>query len=73
MTPEEQAYFLEHHQQLGSIGRDVLSLIGGEETLPEDRRALAQRTLDALIARFGYERSSIKVALGEVLSKRHPR
>jgi predicted Ser/Thr protein kinase len=64
----EEAYFAEHRKQIGAVLRDVLDVLSGEE--PVDPMA-AESTIARMKERYGYEESSLKVALGELESERY--
>ncbi|MGB5697108.1 MAG: serine protein kinase PrkA [Polyangiales bacterium] len=66
-----QAYFTERHQQVGEIGRAIVSVLEDDGTLDEDLREAARQALQILIGVYGYERSSAKVALGALVDARY--
>ncbi|MDH4281176.1 MAG: serine protein kinase PrkA [Myxococcales bacterium] len=66
-----QAYFSERRQQVGEIGRAIVSVLEDDDTLEEDLREAARQALQILIGVYGYERSSAKVALGALVDARY--
>ncbi|MEZ4253195.1 MAG: serine protein kinase PrkA [Polyangiales bacterium] len=64
----EEAYFAEHRRQIAEILRDALALLAGEEV---DAPTEAFATIERMKERYGYEESSLKVALGELESARY--
>lgn len=66
-----QAYFDERRVQIGEIGRAVVGVIDEEDGLEPELREAAQQALQMLIAAYGYERSSAKVALGALVDARY--
>ncbi len=66
-----QAYFDERRGQIGDIGRAVVALLEEDDTLESDVREGAQQALKVLTSRYGYEKSSAKVALGALVAVRY--
>jgi predicted Ser/Thr protein kinase len=66
----KDSYFRERRKQIAIIARDVLSVLD-EESLEEERQQQAENTLQSMKSRFGYEDSSIRVALGELMRERY--
>ncbi|MGB5810744.1 MAG: serine protein kinase PrkA [Polyangiales bacterium] len=66
-----QSYFDERRGQIGDIGRAAVSLLEDDESLEPDLREGAQRTLNAMVNLFGYERSSAMVALSALVTARY--
>lgn len=66
-----QAYYDERRDQIGEIGRAVVSHLEEDDSLEVELRERAQQALNALINLFGYEKSSVKVALGALVTARY--
>jgi serine protein kinase len=66
-----ESYFRDRRKQIATIARDVLALLDEEDGMDPDRRAQARRTLEQLESRFGYQESSARVAIAEVLADRY--
>lgn len=66
-----QAYYDERRDQIGEIGRAVVSHLEEDDSLDDDLRERAQQAANALINLFGYEKSSAKVALGALVTARY--
>jgi len=66
-----QAYFDERREQVGEIGRAVVALLEEDDTVDEHLREASQQSLAVLINRYGYQRSSAKVALGALVAARY--
>jgi serine protein kinase len=66
-----QAYFDERRAQVGEIGRAILAVIDEDDTLETELREAAQQALRVLIADYGYQPSSAKVALGALVDARY--
>jgi predicted Ser/Thr protein kinase len=66
-----QAYFDERRGQIGEIGRAVVALLEEDDTLESGLREGAQQALNVLTTRYGYEKSSAKVALGALVAARY--
>ena len=66
-----QAYFDEHRGQIGDIGRAVVAILEEDDKVEADLREAAQQTLNVLTARYGYEKSSAKMALGALVAARY--
>ena len=70
-----EASYEKLNKELGTIARDVLDVISGDERVTarmgEAREKQARATLAALYDEHGYEESSAKDAIGELLDKRY--
>lgn len=66
-----QAYYDERRDQIGEIGRAVVSHLEEDDSLDAELRERAQQASSALINLFGYEKSSVKVALGALVTARY--
>ena len=66
-----QAYFDEHRDQIGEIGRAVVAILEDDDGVEADLREAAQQALNVLTTRYGYEKSSAKVALGALVAARY--
>jgi hypothetical protein len=66
-----QAYFDERRGQIGEIGRAVVAFLEEDDTLDSEAREAAQQALNVLTTRYGYEKSSAKVALGALVAARY--
>ena len=66
-----QAYFEEHQVQIGEIGRTLLAVLDNDDSIDPDDREQAQSALNVLKSRYGYERSSAKIATNWSLSQPH--
>jgi predicted Ser/Thr protein kinase len=66
-----QAYFDEHGDQIGEIGRAVVAILEDDDGVEADLREAAQQALNVLTTRYGYEKSSAKVALGALVAARY--
>ncbi len=69
----KEAYFSERKKQLREIGHDILKLLAKEEDhgLEAERTALARGAYARMCERYGYEASSVRDALGELLAERY--
>ncbi|MCA9602370.1 MAG: serine protein kinase PrkA, partial [Myxococcales bacterium] len=65
-----EAYYEEKRDQVATILRDVLSLVD-DAPVPEARAERARATLERFRTTFGYETSSVKVTLGELVKQRY--
>jgi serine protein kinase len=66
-----ESYYQERGKQVASIAGDVLAILRDEDGLTAEQRSQARQTLQALESRFGYEPSSARVALAELLYDRY--
>jgi serine protein kinase len=66
-----QAYFDERRGQIGEIGRAMMAILDEDDGLESDLREAAQQALQVLIGVYGYQRSSVKVALGALIDARY--
>jgi predicted Ser/Thr protein kinase len=66
-----QAYFDDRRGQVGEIGQAIVAMLEDDDTLDEDQREAAQQALQVLVGVYGYERSSVKVALGALVDARY--
>ncbi len=66
-----QAYFDERRGQVGEIGRAMMAILDEDDGLEADLREAAQQALQVLIGVYGYQRSSVKVALGALIDARY--
>jgi predicted Ser/Thr protein kinase len=64
------AYYLERRKQVGGIAIDILKLLHEESLEPERERA-ARETLGRMCERFGYQKSSARDALSELVRERY--
>jgi serine protein kinase len=69
----KEAYFSDRKKQLLEIGEDLLRLTADEPDtgLAQERQQLARAALQRLYERYGYEKASVRDALGELLSRRY--
>lgn len=72
----KEAYFSDRKKQLQEIAEDILLVIaeGGEERdhgLAQERWDLAKNAYQTLCERHGYQRESVRDALGELLARRY--
>jgi serine protein kinase len=69
----KEAYFSERVKQLREIGDDILRVVANEKDhgLAQENVELARRAYDTLRTRYGYEASSVRDALGELLARRY--
>ena len=65
------AYYADRRRQVGAIAFDVLTVLDEGPGLSADRRDAAQRTVDSLFARFAYEATSLREAIGELVRERY--
>lgn len=66
-----QAYFDERRGQVGEIGRAMMAVLDEDDGLEANLREAAQQALQVLIGVYGYQRSSVKVALGALIDARY--
>ncbi len=66
-----RAYFDERRTHVGEIGRAIVALLDEDDGLEDAQREAAQQALQVLIGVYGYERSSVKVALGALIDARY--
>ncbi|HET6418122.1 MAG TPA: serine protein kinase PrkA [Polyangiales bacterium] len=66
-----QAYFGERRDQIGEIGRAIVSVLEDDDAIEAVLRESAQQALQVLVGVYGYERSSAKVALGALIDARY--
>lgn len=67
----QQAYYGERRGQVGEIGRAAVAVLEEDDAVEPDLREAAQQALRVLTTRYGYERSSAKVALGALVAARY--
>jgi predicted Ser/Thr protein kinase len=69
----KEAYFSDRVKQLREIGDDILRVVANERDhdLAQENVELARRAYDTLRSRYGYEASSVRDALGELLTRRY--
>lgn len=65
-----EAYYLERKKQVGVIAHDMLRLLHEESVEPE-RERVARETMDRLCERFGYQKSSVRDAIGVLVRERY--
>lgn len=71
LTRLNDSFYAEKRRQAAQIKRELLTLlVDGGERLDADATVRATRTLDALIERFGYDRTSAVEVVGFVLKER---
>lgn len=66
-----QAYFGERRAQVGEIGRAMVAILDEDDGLEAELRESANQALQVLIGVYGYQRSSVKVALGALIDARY--
>ncbi|MGD8316126.1 MAG: serine protein kinase PrkA [Myxococcales bacterium] len=66
-----QAYFHERRVQIGEIGRAMVAILDEDDGLEAELRESANQALQVLIGVYGYQRSSVKVALGALIDARY--
>jgi predicted Ser/Thr protein kinase len=67
----ESAYYAEHQKQLSAMAGDILRLLDEHDGMPAERRRAAEAAYDRLCELFGYQKASVRVALGELVSARY--
>lgn len=67
----EAAYFREHQKQLSAIAHDILHVLDGSDGLSLERKRAAEAAYQRFCSQFGYEKTSVRVALGELVSARY--
>jgi serine protein kinase len=69
----KEAYFADRRKQLQEIGEDILRQLAKEQrqSIDPDRIELAKAAYERLCSRYGYEASSVRDALGELLARRY--
>ncbi|MFT3922521.1 MAG: hypothetical protein QM778_08305 [Myxococcales bacterium] len=69
----KEAYFADRRKHLQEIGQDIMRRLADEaqDGLSHDRAELAKAASERLYARYGYNRDSLRDALGELLARRY--
>ena len=67
----KEAYFRERRGQLMALASDILNLVSDEESTDSvtDEES-ARKALESLCSRYGYEESTVRVALAELMKAR---
>lgn len=60
-------YFAGHKPQLGMIARDMLTLLDGGKGLDSEREDRARATKERLVTDHGYDDTSLREAIGELI------
>lgn len=66
-----EAYYAERRKQVSTIAHDILRLLE-DETLEPERERAARETMERMCERFGYRKTSIRHAIGELVRERYP-
>jgi hypothetical protein len=66
-----EAYYGEHRKQVGAIARDMLVVLDDGAKLEPERTKVAETTIEQMESRYGYQRESLREALGELIEERY--
>jgi predicted Ser/Thr protein kinase len=69
----KEAYFADRKKQLLEIAQDILRLLANEQDpgVAQERMDLARGAYERLCSQYGYQATSVRDALGELLARRY--